>query len=151
MRTVRNILETKDEPGNTIDPSAMVIDALKKLISVNLSYLVIYEDEAFKGIFSERDYTRKLVLEGRSSRETMVRDVMTTELPEVSLDNTVEDCMYKMNTRGTRYVAAFENDEFVGIITLHDLLREALANKGDVFDDTLTNSLLRNDESGRIF
>jgi CBS domain-containing protein len=151
MRTVRNILETKDEPGNTIDPSAMVIDALKKLISVNLSYLVIYEDGAFKGIFSERDYTRKLVLEGRSSRETMVRDVMTTELPEVSLDNTVEDCMYKMNTRGTRYVAAFDNNEFVGIITLHDLLREALASKGDVFDDTLTNSLLRNDESGRIF
>ena len=151
MRTVRNILETKDEPGNTIDPSAMVIDALKKLISVNLSYLVVYEDEVFQGIFSERDYTRKLVLEGRSSRETMVRDVMTTELPEVSLDNTVEDCMYKMNTRGTRYVAAFDNNEFVGIITLHDLLREALASKGDVFDDTLTNSLLNNDESGRIF
>ena len=151
MRTVKNILETKDEQNNSIDPSAMVIDALKKLISVNLSYLVVYENDEFKGIFSERDYTRKLVLEGRSSRETMVRDVMTTELPKISLENTVEDCMYLMNTRGTRYAAAFDDGKFVGIITLHDVLREALASKEHVFDNSLTNSLLNNDESGRIF
>ncbi len=151
MRTVRNMLETKDEPGNSIEPSSMVIDALKKLISVNLSYLVVNENGEYLGIFSERDYTRKLVLEGRSSRETMVRDVMATELPEVDLDNTVEDCMYLMNTRGTRYVAAFDGGQFAGIITLHDVLREALASKENVFDNTLTNSLLSNDESGRIF
>jgi CBS domain-containing protein len=145
------MLETKDEPGNSIEPSSMVIDALKKLISVNLSYLVVNENGEYLGIFSERDYTRKLVLEGRSSRETMVRDVMATELPEVDLDNTVEDCMYLMNTRGTRYVAAFDGGQFAGIITLHDVLREALASKENVFDNTLTNSLLSNDESGRIF
>ena len=81
MRTVSNILETKDEPLHSIEPTAMVIDALKKLISVNLSYLIVYENDAYAGIFSERDYTRKLVLEGRSSRDTMVKDAMTTELP----------------------------------------------------------------------
>ncbi len=151
MRTVKNILETKDEPGNSIDPSAMVIDALKKLISVNLSYLVVYENNEFKGIFSERDYTRKLVIEGRSSRETMVKDVMSTELPEVSMESTVEDCMYLMNTRGTRYLATFENNKFVGIVTLHDVLREALASKENVFDNSLTNSLINNDESGKVF
>ena len=151
MRTVRNILETKDEQSNIIDPSTMVIDALKKLISVNLSYLVVYENGEYIGIFSERDYTRKLVLEGRSSRETMVKDVLATDLPEVSLDDTVEDCMYKMNTRGTRYVAAFDANKFVGIITLHDVLREVLASKEDVFDNSLTNTLINNAESGRIF
>ena len=151
MRTVRNILETKDEQSNIIDPSTMVIDALKKLISVNLSYLVVYENSEYIGIFSERDYTRKLVLEGRSSRETMVKDVLTTDLPEVSLDDTVEDCMYKMNTRGTRYVAAYDENKFVGIVTLHDVLREVLASKENVFDNCLTNSLFNNAESGRIF
>jgi CBS domain-containing protein len=91
MQTVENILKTKENPSNIIEPNVLVIDALKKLISVNLSYLIVFEEGQFIGIFSERDYTRKLVLQGRSSRETIVRDVMTTELPEVTLDNTVED------------------------------------------------------------
>lgn len=151
MRRVRNMLETKDEQSNIIDPSIMVIDALKKLISVNLSYLVVYENGEYIGIFSERDYTRKLVLEGRSSRETKVKDVLATDLPEVSLDDTVEDCMYKMNMRGVRYVAAYDDNKFVGIITLHDVLREVLASKEDVFDNSLTDTLINHAESGRIF
>ena len=151
MRTVRNMLETKDEQSNIIDPSIMVIDALKKLISVNLSYLVVYENGEYIGIFSERDYTRKLVLEGRSSRETLVKDVLATDLPEVSLEDTVEDCMYKMNIRGTRYLAAYDDNNFVGIITLHDVLREVLASKEDVFENSLTNTLINHAESGRIF
>ena len=151
MRTVQNILELKENPDNIISPEIMVIDALKKLISVNLSYLIVYEDEKFAGIFSERDYTRKLVLEGRSSRDTQVRDVMTTDLPIVSRTNTVEDCMYQMNTRGSRYVAVFDDENFKGIITINDLLREVLANKEQVFDDNLTSHLLDTDEGGKIF
>ncbi len=150
MRTVKNILDTKDEPANSIEPAAMVIDGLKKLISVNLSYLIVQENDEYKGIFSERDYTRKLVLEGRSSRDTMVKDVMTTDLPEVSLSNTVEDCMYKMNTRGTRYVAVYDNGMFTGIITLHDVLREVLASKEDIFDHSVSQ-LLDTDQNNKIF
>ncbi|MEJ7679640.1 MAG: CBS domain-containing protein [Segetibacter sp.] len=151
MYIVENILRTKDKPTNIIEPTALVIEALQKLISVNLSYLIVFEDNEFKGIFSERDYTRKLVLQGRSSRETIVRDVMTTDLPQVTLSNTVEDCMYQMNTRGARYLAAFDGNNFVGIITIHDLLREVLANKHEVFDNSLTSSLLDNDEGGKFF
>lgn len=151
MQTVKNILETKEKPTNTIEPSALVIEALKKLISVNLSYLIVSENNEFKGIFSERDYTRKLVLQGRSSRDTIVRDVMTTDLPRVELSNTVEDCMYQMNTRGARYLAVFEGNNFVGIITIHDLLRKVLASKQEVFNTSLTNSLLDNDEGGKFF
>ena len=151
MQTVKNILETKEKPTNTIEPSALVIEALQKLISVNLSYLIVVENNEFKGIFSERDYTRKLVLQGRSSRDTTVRDVMTTDLPRVGLSNTVEDCMYQMNTRGARYLAVFEENNFVGIITIHDLLRKVLASKQEVFNTSLTNSLLDNDEGGKFF
>ena len=151
MHTVENILRTKDKATNTIEHSAVVLEALKKLISVILSYLIVFENNEFKGIFSERDYTRKLVLQGRSSRETIVRDVMTTDLPRVTLSNTVEDCMYQMNTRGARYLAAFDGNNFVGIITIHDLLREVLANKHEVFDNALTNTLIDNEESGKFF
>lgn len=151
MRTVQNILDLKENSDNIISPEIMVIDALKKLISVNLSYLIVYEGDKFAGIFSERDYTRKLVLEGRSSRDTQVREVMTIDLPIVSKTNTVEDCMYQMNTRGSRYVAAFDGDQFIGIITINDLLREVLANKEQVFDDNLTSNLLDTDEGGKIF
>lgn len=151
MKTVKDILRTKENSSNMIAPDTMVIDALKKLIDVNLSYLVVFEDGEFKGIFSERDYTRKLVLEGRSSRDTIVRNVMTTELPEVTLTDTVEDCMYQMNTRGARYLAAFDGSDFSGIITIHDLLREVLASKEEVFDNTLTTSLLDTEEGGKFF
>ena len=151
MLTVENILRTKEKPTNIIEPTALVIEALQKLMSVNLSYLIVFENDEFTGIFSERDYTRKLVLQGRSSRETIVRDVMTTDLPEVTLDETVEDCMYQMNKRGARYVAAFDKGRFAGIITIHDLLREVLANKNEVFDNSLTNTLIDNEESGKFF
>lgn len=151
MKTVKNILNTKENPSNTIEPSSMVIEALQKLIAVNLSYLVVLEEGKYLGIFCERDYTRKLVLQGRSSRDTQVRDVMTTELPEVALEDTVEDCMYQMNQRGTRYLAVFDGTEFMGIITIHDLLREVLASKEQVFDNNLANSLLDTEESGKFF
>ena len=151
MKTVEDILRTKENASNTIEPTALVIEALQKLIAVNLSYLVVFEDGEYLGIFCERDYTRKLVLQGRSSRDTMVRDVMTTELPEVELTDTVEDCMYQMNTRGARYLAVFTGSEFAGIITIHDLLREVLASKEKVFDNTLTSSLIDTEESGKFF
>ena len=152
MKTVEDILKTKENVSNTIEPTAMVIEALQKLIAVNLSYLVVFEGGEYAGIFCERDYTRKLVLQGRSSRDTMVREVMTTELPEVTLTDTVEDCMYQMNTRGARYLAVFnDNNEFAGIVTIHDLLREVLASKEQVFDHTLANSLLDTEEGGKFF
>lgn len=149
MRTVSNILETKEKAANNIKPNTMVIDALKKLMSVNLSYLIVSENNDYLGIFSERDYTRKLVLEGRSSRDTMVRDVMTSKLPQVALDTTVEDCMYLMNKKGSRYLAAYDGEKFLGIITIHDLIREALASKEDVFNNA--SRLLDTDQSGKIF
>jgi len=152
MITVKDILKTKEEPTNTVDPTTMVIDALRTLASVNLSYLVVMDGDEFKGIFSERDYTRNLVLKGRSSRDTMVQDVMNTELPEVYMSKTIEDCMYLMNVRGNRYLVAYDDDNrLAGIITIHDILRQVLANKHHAFDDALTTGLLDKDESGKIF
>ena len=90
MRTVRDILESKQKSFNHIEPDALVIDAINMLNSVNLSYLIVMEDDQYKGIFSERDYTRNVVLKGRASNSTSVKDAMTTDLPIVDLNDSVE-------------------------------------------------------------
>lgn len=151
MRTVKDILSSKPKPSNFIQPTALVIEALETLNDVNLSYLIVMEGDQFKGIFSERDYTRSVILKGRSSKETMVSDVMTTDLPKMKLNNTVEDCMNRMSSHGSRYLLVFDEDRFAGVITIHDLLRQVIANKEEVFDHALTQKLLDNEEGVRFY
>lgn len=151
MRTVKNILESKQKPFNSIASDTLVIDALNMLNSVNLSYLVVMEKDLYKGIFSEREYSRNVILRGRASNTTTVSEVMTSDVPVVDLMDTVEHCMNTMITNKTRYLLAYDaNQTFAGVITIHDLLREVLASKKNVFD-TATAQLLDEDESGNIY
>lgn len=151
MRTVRDILANKQRSFNIIQSNALVINALNLLNSVNLSYLVVMDDDQYKGIFSERDYTRNVILKGRSSDSTRVRDVMTIDIPMVELNDSVEHCMNLMNSHKTRYLLAYDDQNFRGVITIHDVLRQVIANKEEVFDNSLANSLLDQDEANRIY
>ena len=152
MRTVKNLLDSKPQAFNIVSPDTLVIDALNMLNSVNLSYLIVMDGEAYKGVFSERDYTRNVILKGRTSNTTTVKEVMTTDLPVVTLADTVEYCMHTMNTNKTRYLLAFDADEkFAGVITIHDLLRQVIANKGQVFDSDVAQQLLDHEEGGHIY
>ena len=109
MRTVKDILETKAKSFNQVSPSTLVIYALNLLNSVNLSYLVVMDADKYKGIFSERDYTRNVILKGKASNTTRVHEVMTTDLPIVTLRDTVEHCMNLMNSHKTRYLLAYDD------------------------------------------
>jgi CBS domain-containing protein len=152
MLTVKHVLETKTKPFNTIAPNTLVIDALNLMNSVNLSYLVVMDDEEYKGVFSERDYSRNVILKGRASNSTKVQEVMTTDIPVVASGDTVEHCMQLMNSHKTRYLLAYdENEKFAGIITIHDLLRQVINNREGVFDSSVAHELLNNDESGKIY
>ena len=152
MRTVKNILEKKAKASNIIPAGTLVIDALKTLNSVNLSYLIVMEEGAYKGLLTERDYSRNVILKGRTSASTRVEEIMTTDLPEVILADTVEHCMNLMNAHKTRYLLALDADEkFAGIITIHDLLRQVIANKEGVFDSTLAQQIIDHDENGDIY
>lgn len=151
MRTVKDILDSKQKSFNVISPDAMVIEALNLLNTVNLSYLIVMDNNDYKGIFSERDYTRNVVLKGRASNSTKVHETMTVDLPVVELTDTVEQCMNIMNSHRARYVLAYNDQHFEGVITIHDLLRQVIANKEEVFDHTITQSLLDTDERGRIY
>jgi len=151
MRLVKDILSSKQKSFNIIQSNALVIDAINLLNSVNLSYLIVQDGDQYKGIFSERDYTRNVILKGRASNNTVVKDVMTIDLPIVNLEDSVEHCMNLMNSHKTRYLLAYSGKEFRGVITIHDLLRQVIANKEDVFDHHLANSLLDQDEANRIY
>ena len=129
----------------------MVFDALNLLDSVNLSYLIVMDGNEFKGIFSERDYTRNVILKGRASNTTRIGEVMSVDLPRVTVTDTVEDCMNMINTHKTRYLLAYDDDKFVGVITIHDLLRQVISSREDVFNQKLTNSLIDYDEGSRIY
>jgi CBS domain-containing protein len=152
MRTVDDLIASKPRPENIIKPDALVIDALHLLEQVNLSYLIVMEGDAYKGVFSEKDYSRNVVLKGRSSKEAHVQEVMTTDLPLVAPEETVEHCMILMIRSKARYLVAIEEKKFMGIITIHDILREVLANREEVFDDTLAEELIKTAEGrGRIY
>ncbi len=135
MRTVDDILQNKPRPFNFIEPDAKVIDALQLMNSVNLSYLVVMHDNTFHGIFSERDYSRNVILKGLHSDTCMVQEVMSTNLPIVEVTDTVEYCMNMLNTHKTRYLIVFDDAFFKAVITINDVLREAIASKGNVFDE----------------
>ncbi len=151
MRTVKELLQSKAVVYNTIEPAALVIDALQMLNSVNLSYLIVKDSEEFKGIFCERDYSRNVILKGKSSTSTTVAEVMTIDLPIVSTSETVEHCMNLMSTYKTRYLLAYDDQQFAGVITIHDLLRQVIASKEAVFDNSLAEKLLDHEEGGKIY
>jgi CBS domain-containing protein len=151
MRTVKNILSSKHKAFNVIHPNTLVIDALSMLNAVNLSYLIVLENDQYRGIFSERDYSRNVILKGRTSRSTKVSEVMTRDLPVVHLTDTVEHCMKTMILNKARYLLAYHDEHFEGVVTIHDLLREVIINKEEVFDTTTAQQLLSQDEGSEIY
>ena len=152
MRTVQTILDTKAKPFNQVPSNTLVIDALNLLSSLNMSYLLVMDGDMYKGIFSERDYSRKVILQGRHSDSTTVEEVMSTDMPVVAPTDTVEQCMMLMEQSKSRYLLVFNQDEqLLGVITIHDILRQVLKDKAQVFDRDLAERLVDEDESGRVY
>lgn len=151
MRTVNDVLHSKTKANNVINPQARVIDALQVLNSVNLSYLLVMDGNQYKGLFCERDYSRNVILKGRSSDTTIVGEVMTVDLPIVTPTDTVEYCMNLMNSHKGRYLLVFDRRHFKGVVTIHDLLRQVITNKEKVFDIDIAAKLIEKEEGDRIF
>ncbi|MCH7335183.1 CBS domain-containing protein [Acinetobacter sp. NIPH 2699] len=110
----------------TISPNATVLDAIKIMADKGVGALVVAEDEKVIGIFSERDYTRKIALMERSSNNTLVADIMTSKVISVGLNNTVEECLQLMTDRHLRHLPVLDQEKLVGFISIGDLVKAAM-------------------------
>ncbi|CAN7552552.1 CBS domain-containing protein [Acidovorax sp. NB1] len=129
MTSVAKILQSKpDAIVHTIAPTALVFDALKLMADKGIGALLVTEGEAIVGIFTERDYARKIALMGRTSSVTQVRDVMTSAVRFVRPDQTSEQCMQIMSTGRMRHLPVVDaNDKLVGMISIGDLVKDIIS------------------------
>jgi CBS domain-containing protein len=126
MKKVSDILTRKGGSVIAIDGSTTVLDALKLMSDKNIGSVVITEDGVYAGLLTERDYARKVILQGKSSLETQVREIMSTHFPRMIPENSVETCMHVMSENNIRYLPIFKNDQLGGIVSISDVVRETI-------------------------
>ena len=119
---VRTILKNKKNLLITVDGNTTVFDALKLMGEHNIGALMIIEDEKLLGIFSERDYARKIALKGKNSHDSLVNEIMTTNVFTVNLEDSLEKCMELMRDKHIRHLPVVENDKAVGMVSIGDVV-----------------------------
>ncbi|QXI33965.1 MULTISPECIES: CBS domain-containing protein [Pseudomonas] len=134
MKTVEQILKTKSQHQTvyTIGPDDSVLDALKLLAEKNIGALPVVEDNLVVGIVSERDYARKLVLKGRSSAATPVREIMSAPVITVEPKKSLDYCMQQMTDRHLRHLPVVENGQLLGLLSIGDLVKETIAEQANL-------------------
>ena len=120
---VKEILDQKSKDLWTISPDASVYDALKLMADKGVGALVVLGKEDVVGIISERDYARKIILHGKVSRDTPVREIMSTQVYGVHLDTTVEECMSIMTDKRFRHLPVCEDGKVVGVVSIGDIVK----------------------------
>ena len=126
MKKVSDILDRKGKNIISISPETTVLEALKLMADKNIGSVMIMSDQKFLGIMTERDYSRKVILKGKSSTDTKVEEIMTINFPPVTPNDSIETCMELMSTNTIRYLPVFENNTVLGIISISDLVKETI-------------------------
>jgi len=129
MITVKNILKEKGSQVWSIKPEAKVIEALKSMARREIGALVVTDKRGVVGIFSERDYARKIALKGKTSLDTSVRDIMTPEVYFVNADTTAEECMALMTRQRVRHLPVIQKRKLIGIISIGDVVKSIISEK----------------------
>src|SRR5579863_5901210 len=125
MKKVADILQHKKGKRITsVTPGTTVIEALKIMADQNIGSVLVLEGDEYKGIMTERDYSRKVILKGKSSTATPVVEIMSTDLPHIKPQDTIEFCMQLLSDKNIRYLPVFENGELAGIISINDVVKE---------------------------
>jgi len=129
MITVKQILDEKGYEVWTIPPDAKVFDALKLMAEKGIGALIVFEKDDVVGILSERDYARKIILLGRHSQDTPVRDIMTSQVYGVHLDTTAEECMALMTDKHIRHLPVCKDEKLTGIISIGDVVKAIMSHQ----------------------
>ena len=129
MTTVRTLLERKGRAIFSVEPQAAVLDAIRLMAEHHVGALLVMRGTALEGIVSERDYARKVILRGRSSADTPVRDIMSSPVLTVTLDTTVQQCMQLVTDRHVRHLPVLDGTRVVGMISIGDLVKAVIADQ----------------------
>lgn len=123
MKTVNNIIQNNLKSIFSVSPETSVLDALQVMMDKNISALLVMDGSNLKGIFTERDYARKIILLGKSSKDTQIKDVMTKKLITIELGTSIDHCMQIMTQHRIRHLPIIENGLVIGIISIGDLVK----------------------------
>lgn len=134
MRQVKHLLEGKGNAVYTITPEAPVLDAIRMMAEHSVGALPVMRGEVLAGIVTERDYARKVILKGHSSRETPVADIMTPAPTTVSPSTTVDECMRLCTELRVRHLPVIENNRLVGIVSIGDLVKAVITDQAAEID-----------------
>jgi CBS domain-containing protein len=129
MRTARGILESKGSSVWSVSPADTVLVALGVMASHDIGAVLVLDDEKLVGVFTERDYARKVVLAGRSSKDSQVKDVMTARVVCVAPDRTADECMALMTDKRLRHLPVVDHKRVVGIVSIGDLVKATIADQ----------------------
>ncbi len=127
MKTLRQILQGKGHGVVSVSPDATVYDALMRMAEKEVGAVLVLEGERLVGVFSERDYARKTILHAKSSKETLVREFMTSKVLWVKPTQTVEECMALMTDKHVRHLPVLQDDKVIGVISIGDAVKEMLS------------------------
>lgn len=135
MRTIKHILDRKSRELAIIEPEKTVFEALKLMADKNIGSVIVMDGIRYLGILSERNYARQVVLLNKSSKQLPVREIMRTDLPNLSKNDPIEKCMEIMTQLNVRYLPVVENETLIGLISVKDLLDEVLLHQKDVIEN----------------
>jgi CBS domain-containing protein len=127
MQTVRQLLQDKGHKVWSIGPEESVYDAIKLMAEKGIGALIVVEQTKPIGMLSERDYARKVILAGRSSKETKISEIMTTQIIFADPQQSVQECMTTMTEKRFRHLPVMENDQLIGMISIGDLVKAIIA------------------------
>jgi CBS domain-containing protein len=127
MKRVKDILEVKGRSVWSIEPNASVYDAMKLMADKQVGALLVMEGSRLVGIISERDYARKVILQGRSSRTTQVHEIMTARVAYAEPEQNIEECMALMTEKRIRHLPVIEAGQVAGVISIGDLVKSIIA------------------------
>ncbi|HWP57745.1 MAG TPA: CBS domain-containing protein [Candidatus Acidoferrales bacterium] len=127
MTRVKDVLAVKGSAVYSIAPDASVYDAMKLMADKGIGALIVMEGEKVVGVISERDYARKVILQGRSSRTTQVREIMTSQVLYAQPEQNIEECMAVMTEKRVRHLPVLEGGKVIGVISIGDLVKSIIS------------------------
>ncbi|PRD51336.1 CBS domain-containing protein [Sphingobacterium gobiense] len=134
MKTVQHILEGKPSIIHAVSQNTSVLDALQMMMEKNISALLIIENDKLMGIFTERDYARKIILQGKTSRDTPIQQVMTHNPRTITTNEKIDSCMEMMTNNLFRHLPVVENGKVIGIISIGDIVKHIIEDQKQTID-----------------